>query len=90
MKQQLFLDCGIDKIDKKYIIEETKNSTFQTIHYIVAKENKKQVNHDIGDYFVIRFAYEKLFTKQNILTKEVERILKSFLKKYTIFLPINI
>lgn len=82
MKQQLFLDVGIDKIDKKYIVEETKTNNFQTTHYVVAKENKKQIKRDIGDYFVVRFAYEKLFTKQNILIKEVERILKSFLKKY--------
>lgn len=82
MKQKLFLDVGIDKIDKKYIVEETKNNTFQTIHYIVAKENKKQIKREIGDYFVMRFAYEKLYTKQNILGKEVERIIKSFLKKY--------
>lgn len=83
MKQKLFLDVGIDKIDKKYKIEETKNQTFQTIHYIVAKENQKQVKKDIGDYFVIRFAFEKLYTRQKMIEKEVERVIKSFLKKYS-------
>lgn len=83
MKQKLFLDSAIDKIDAKYQIEETKNGTFSTMHYIVAKENKKIVKKNIGDYFVIRFTYEKLQTKKNTLTKEVERIVKSFLKKYS-------
>lgn len=82
MKQKLFLDVGIEKIDKKYRIEENKNQTFQTIHYVVAKENKKQVKKDIGDYFVIRFAFEKLYTKQKVIEKEVERVIRSFLKKY--------
>ena len=82
MKQKLFLDTGVEKIDKKYVVEETKNSNFKTIHYIVAKENKKQIKRDIGDYFILRFAYEKLYTKQNIITKELERIIRSFLKKY--------
>ena len=82
MKQQLFLDIGIEKLDKKYIIEESKTNNFQTTHFIVAKETKKQLKRNIGDYFVVRFAYEKLFTKQNILVKELERILKSFFKKY--------
>lgn len=82
MKQNLFLDIGIDAIDKKYIVEETKNTNFSTKHFVVSKENKKQLKHEIGDYFVIQFAYEKLYTKKTILEKEVERIIRSFLKKY--------
>lgn len=82
MKQKLFLDNDISKIDNKYIVEENKNVNYQTIHYIVAKENKKMLKNPIGDYFVVRFSYEKLYTKQSILQKEVERIVKSFLKKY--------
>lgn len=82
MKQKLFLDSNIDKIDKKYIVEETKNSNYQTIHYIVAKENKKMLKKEVGDYFVIRFLYEKLYTKSHLLQREVEKIVKSFLKKY--------
>lgn len=82
MKQNVFLDVDIHKIDQKYIIEETKNSSFKTFHYIVAKENQKKVKKNIGDYFVIQFSYEKMHTKKNMLEKEVVRILKSFLKKY--------
>ncbi len=82
MKQNLFLDVGIDKIDQKYIIDHLKNNNFETIHYLVSKENKKQVHRDIGDYFVIRFNYEKLYVRQKFIEKEVERIIKSFLKKY--------
>lgn len=82
MKQNLFLDVGIEKLDKKYKIEETKTRVFKTTHYLVAKENKKEIKKEVGDYFVTQFAYESLQTKETILTKEVERILKSFLKKY--------
>ncbi len=81
-KQKLFLDSNIDRIDKKYIVEEKKTSNFKTIHYIVAKENRKQIKREVGDYFIINFKYEKLFSKQNLLIKEVERVIKNFLKKY--------
>lgn len=82
MKQKLFLDVGVDKIDQKYIIDKVKNNNLETTHYIVAKDNKKQLKREIGDYFVVRFAYEKLFLKQKFIEKEVERIIRSFLKKY--------
>lgn len=82
MKQKLFLDVGIDKIEAKYKIEEKKTSFFKTTHYIVGKENKKVLKREIGDYFVTQFTYEDLLTKTNAITKEVERVLKWFLKKY--------
>lgn len=82
MKQKLFLDVGIDKIDAKYKIEEKKSSFFKTTHYIVCKENTKEIKKEVGDYFVMQFTYENLLTKTNILTKEVERVLKTFLKKF--------
>ncbi len=82
MKQKLFLDTGIEKIDAKYKIEENKTGNFTTMHYIIAKENKKTVKREEGDYFVMQFSYESLHTKTNLLTKETERILRSFLKKY--------
>lgn len=82
MKQKLFLDVGIDKIDAKYKLEEKKASFFKTTHYIVAKETKKEIKKEMGDYFVMQFTYENLLTKTNILIKEVERVLKIFLKKY--------
>lgn len=83
MKQKLFLDIGIDKIDSKYKVDEKKNSTFKTTHYAVLKETKKEIKKEVGDYFVTQFSYESLLIKQNSLTKEIERILKMFLKKYT-------
>lgn len=82
MKQKLFLDVGLDKITDKYKIEEKKTTSFKTTHYIVTKENKKEAKREIGDYFVMQFTYETLLTKINTLSKEVERILKTFLKKY--------
>lgn len=82
MKQKLFLDVGLDRIDAKYKLEEKKASSFKTIHYVVAKETKKEIKKEVGDYFVMQFTYENLLTKTNLLTKEVERILKLFLKKY--------
>ena len=48
----------------------------------MAKENKKQLKREMGDYYVINFNYEKLYTKQNYLIKEVERVIRNFLKKY--------
>lgn len=82
MKQNLFLDTAIDKIDAKYKIEEIKTKNFKTTHFIVSKENKKNIKRSIGDYFVIEFSYETMYTKTSILTRETERIIKSFLKKY--------
>ncbi len=82
MKQSLFLDTGLEKLDKKDMVAETKNTNFQTLHFIVSKENKKQVKRAVGDYFVMRFTYEKLYEKPVILEKELIRILKSFIKKY--------
>lgn len=82
MKQKLFLDVGIDKIESKYKVEEKKNHAFKSTHYVVEKETKKAIKREIGDYFVIQFTYENLLTKGNLLTKEVERILRLFLKKY--------
>lgn len=82
MKQKLFLDVGIDKIDAKVKLEEKKGTFFKTTHYVVAKEIKKEVKKEVGDYFVIQFTYENLLTKTNFLTKEVERVVKTFLKKY--------
>lgn len=82
MKQNLFLDVGIEHFAKKFMIEEAKTNSFKTTHYIVSKENKKNVKRDIGDYFVTQFTYEKLHSKQKTITREIERILRSFLKKY--------
>jgi spore protease len=82
MKQYLFLDSDINKIDKKYIIEETKTNNFKTTHYIVSKENKKGAKRDIGDYFVINYSLEKLLVNHKTISKELVRIIKSFLKKY--------
>jgi spore protease len=82
MKQNLFLDVGIDNIEEKYILEEVKNSNFKTTHYLVAKDNQKKLKKEIGNYFVINFDYEKLVLKSKVLTKELIRIIKSFLKKY--------
>ena len=82
MKQKLFLDVGIDKIDKKYIVEKKKNSKYQTTHYVVSKENRKQVRRKVGDYFVMHFTYEKLYANKKIVEKELIRIIKIFLKKY--------
>lgn len=82
MKQKLFLDTGIEKITAKCKIEEKKTKTIKTTHYIVTKEEHKSVKRKEGDYIVMQFVYEALHTKKNLLTKEVERILKIFLKKY--------
>ncbi len=82
MKQKLFLDVSVDKIDAKCKLEEKKTNYFKTTHYAVAKETKREVKREIGDYFVMQFTYETLLTKQSLLTKEVERILKQFLKQY--------
>ncbi len=82
MKPKLFLDSAVDKIEKKDILEKKKNKTCTTTHYIVTKENKKTLNHKEGDYVVMEFPYEHLHTKKNYLTKELERIIKFFLKKY--------
>ena len=80
--QKLFLDVGVDKIDKKHIVDETKSNLYKTTHYIVEKENKKQVRRNIGDYYVIEFDYQKIYNKQNFVEKEVIKIIKKFLKKY--------
>ena len=82
LMQKLFLDAGIDKIDKKHKVEDSKNSNYKTTHYIVEKENKKQIKRSIVDYYVIEFYYQKLYNKQNIIEKELEKIIKKFLKKY--------
>ncbi len=82
MKQKLFLDVGMDRIDTKYKLEEKKTSSFKTTHYVVAKETKKEIKKEVGDYYVTQFTYETLLTKTNLITKEVERIVKLFLKKY--------
>ena len=82
MKQKLFLDVGIEKINKKIKVEEKKTNFFKTSHYIVTKEDKKVLKREEGDYFVLHFTYENLLVKQTLLSKEVERILKFFLKKY--------
>ncbi len=81
-KQNLFLDVGLDKIEDKYKKEETKTKCYKTSHYVVAKENQKKIKRKEGDYFVIEFAYESLHTKTKELIKEVERVMKTFFKKY--------
>ncbi len=82
MKQKLFLDVGMEKMDEKCKIEEKKTSSFKTTHYVVCKENKSVLKKEIGDYYVTQFTYENLLAKTNLLTKEIERVLKIFLKKY--------
>ncbi len=82
MKQNLFLDSGIDRIKDKMKMEEKKTTLYTTNHYVVSKENKRKLRKEVGDYFIIHFTYENLLLKQNMLSKEVERILKLFLKKY--------
>ena len=82
MKQKLFLDTGIEKINAKCQIEEKKTQNFKTTHYVVTKENKRNAKRKEGDYVVMQFSYERLHTKKNSLIKETERILKIFLKKY--------
>ncbi len=83
MKETLFLDANISKIDKKDIIEENKTSFYKTTHYIVSKDIKKSLKKEVGDYFVLDFKLENLFLKQNMLRDELARIIKSFLKKYS-------
>lgn len=82
MKQKLFLDTGIEKINAKCKVEEKKTQSFKTTHYIVTKENKKNAKRKEGDYVVMQFPYEHFTTKKNALIKETERILKLFVKKY--------
>lgn len=82
MKQLLFLDNCLNLKDDKLIIENKSTKNFTTTHYLVTKENKKNIKRCEGDYFVIEFSYENLLMKQNFIIKEVERVLKSFLKKY--------
>ncbi len=82
MKQKLFLDTGIEKISAKCKVEEKKTTSIKTTHYIVTKEERKNIKRKEGDYIVMQFPYEALHTKKNSLTKELERILKLFLKKY--------
>ena len=82
MKEQLFLDVGVEKIDHKYILDEKNTRSFKTTHYLVSKDNQKQIKKELGDYFVIEYFYENLFLKKKEIQKEVEKIFLSFFKKY--------
>ncbi len=82
MMQKLFLDIGKEEIQNQYKKDEKKTSLYKTTHFIVEKEQKKEIKKECGDYYVLEFQYETLMTRQMILEKELERILKLFLKKY--------
>lgn len=83
LKQKLFLDVGIDKITNKIKVEETKSKTCKTSHFLVLKQDKRALKKEEGDYYVLQFPSENLALKQKYLTKEVEKVMKNFLKKYT-------
>lgn len=82
MKQQLFLDVGKEKILDKSILEQKKTTDYKTTHYLVTKENKKEIKRSKGDYFILEYSFEKLLIKEKSIAKELEKILRSFFKKY--------
>jgi len=82
MKQKLFMDVAECCTNKDILIEERKTNEVLIKHYLLDKKTGKNLKKDEGDFFSVNFTEEILFSKQNIILKEVIKILKSFLKKY--------
>jgi spore protease len=82
MKKMLFLDAATTYQDKKILVgvNELKNQT--VCHYQVLEKDQKSLGHDPGDYFTVQFTSQILEEKPSSIQKEVEKILRLFLKKY--------
>lgn len=78
----LFLDAAANYKDKKILVGQREQKSKTVCHYQVLEKNKKDLGHEEGDYFIIKFTDEILEEKPNSIKKEVEQILRSFLKKY--------
>ena len=82
MKKMLFLDAATSYQNPKILVgvNERKNQTI--CHYQVLEKDQKSLCHDAGDYFTIQFTNQILEEKASLIQKEVEKVLKAFLKKY--------
>lgn len=82
MKQMSFLDAAANYKGNKILVGETTFKNKTVCHYQVLEKDQKNVGHDAGDYFTIKFTKQILEENKMAIQKEIEKILRLFLKKY--------
>lgn len=90
MKQFLFLDAAQTCQNKKILLQKKKYKDQIISHYHITEQHQKELKHSQGDYFTIKFTEDVLNSKSNLLEKELEKVIQSFLKKYHKTKPILI
>lgn len=82
MKQKIFMDTAENYNEDNILIEQRKTNGVLINHYIVDEKIAKKIKKDSGDFYSINFNEELLATKQELLLKEIIKVLKKFLKEY--------
>lgn len=82
MKKMLFLDAATTCKDNKILVSKKQEKDKVICHYQVLEKNSKELGYNPGDYFAIQFTDKILEERPIHLEKEVEKILRLFLRKY--------
>ena len=82
MKQLLFLDAAKMAKNAKILVGEKKLKEQTICHYHVLEKDKTKLKKEVGDYFLIQFTDKILEKNQASLSKEFQKIMNAFLKKY--------
>ena len=79
--KKLFLDCSKIIDDNLYKVDEVKHKYFKTSHFKVDKSSEKTLKRIRGDYYTISYDYFDLVKHQDMIVKELMKILKLFLRE---------
>ncbi len=79
--KKVFLDCSQIIKENLYKIDEINHKYYQVSHFKVDSNNEQKLKRIKGDYYTISFDYFNLNKHEKMLTKELMKILKVFLKE---------
>ena len=77
--KKVFLDCSNIIHDNLYKVDEIKHKYYQVNHFKVDSSNEKTLKRVKGDYYTIIGDYFDFLKHQNLIIKELKKILKLFL-----------
>jgi len=78
--KKIFMDSSKIIKDKMYKIDEKNVNGLNIIHFKVDSLSEKALKRIKGDYYSLNFDYVSLQTKEKLIRRELQKILKTFLK----------